>query len=344
MDKNFTLKTDDNSPLYKQLVRNVISAIRSGKLKPGQSLPSMNELAEQLNVSKETVKKAYSILRDTEYITAIQGKGVFVNSPESRQGVRILFLFDKLSAYKEITFNAFVSRIGDKAQCILRFHNQSVDLLRYYLDESLDRYDYYVIAPNFPLDDETQAEVRRQMIRVPYRKLIMVDNWISSVKGNYGAVYQDFEHDVCGVLSGVLEDLRKYRKLNVVTLPSSLYHKPITQSLKSFCKKNGIKAEFHNGLTNASIRKNEVYLLLNGQLTSELNNIAKLSAENKLYIGKDIAIISYNETSICELVLGGLTTVSADFEKMGTLAAQMILDKEMKKIKCDFNIIRRATF
>ena len=45
-----------------------------------------------------------------------------------------------------------------------------------------------------------------------------------------------------------------------------------------------------------------------------------------------------------EIVLDGLTTISADFIQMGRLAAQMILDGKTFKYKCDFKMTRRNSF
>ena len=63
-----------------------------------------------------------------------------------------------------------------------------------------------------------------------------------------------------------------------------------------------------------------------------------------LRIGEDVRIISYNESDMNELVLGGLTTVSADFAEMGRLAAKMILSRRMEKIHCPFRMNKRFTF
>ena len=49
-------------PIYKQIVKVIEKAVREQKLAPGQQVESMNELADRLNISKETVKKAYGIL------------------------------------------------------------------------------------------------------------------------------------------------------------------------------------------------------------------------------------------------------------------------------------------
>jgi len=340
----FKLAKESDAPFYKQIVEFVISEIHNGNAAAGDMLPSMNELSDALGISKETVKKAYSMLRDRGFLEARQGKGVFICDPEDRTTQRILVLFDKMSPYKDITFNAMAARIGGKAQLTIRLHNQSPELLKYYLDESLDKYDYYVITANFPLDEVTQKAVHKQLVRIPNRKLIVLDNWMKELQGNYGAVYQDFDNDIYEGLDSCLEELKKYSRLNVITLPSSLYHKSITNAIKRFCTDKAIPVEFYSHVTDNLIRKGEVYILLNGQLDSDLNDFARAAKRKNIEIGKDIGIISYNDYPINELVLGGLTTVSADFAQMGDLAARMILDKNMEKIKCDFHLVRRATF
>lgn len=338
------LNKDNDMPFYRQIVEIVTNSIRTGDLGVGEMLPSMNELAGTLNISKETVKKAYSILRDLGYIETRQGKGVFVCAPEDRSSQRVLLLFDKLSTYKDILFNSMAARIGGKVQLTIRLHNQSPELLKYYLDESLDRYDYYVVTPHFPLDESTRKMVLKQLLRIPNRKFIMLDNWMKELPGNYGVVYQDFSHDIYEGLQSCLGDLKKLNALNVVTTPSSLYHKDISESIKRFCRDEKIKVSFYSHVSDSIIRKGEVYLLLNGQLDSDLNQFARDAERKSLVIGKDIFIISYNDAPINELVLGGLTTASADFAQMGDLAARMILNKSMDKIKCDFRVVRRATF
>jgi DNA-binding LacI/PurR family transcriptional regulator len=92
------------------------------------------------------------------------------------------------------------------------------------------------------------------------------------------------------------------------------------------------------------IQKQDSFIILNGQLDIELIELIKTAKVKGLIIGKDIGIISYNESPINEIILNGLTTFSTDFKQMGELAAKMILDKSLKKIRCDFNLIKRNTF
>ena len=139
---NIVLETGSKAPIYKQLVEQFEDAIRSGKLAPGEQIPSMNDFALQLGISKETVKKAYGILREKGLLVPQQGKGFYVAEAGDASKPRVLVLFDKLSIYKEVLYNSLAEELGDKADLTILTHNQNLELFTYYLDISLDKYDY----------------------------------------------------------------------------------------------------------------------------------------------------------------------------------------------------------
>ena len=343
MSFQITLETSSKSPIYKQLVEKLEDAIRSGKLQPGEQVPSMNDFAEQLGISKETVKKTYVILREKGLLVPQQGKGFYVSEAHDATKPRVLVLFDKLSIYKEVTFNALAESLGDKADLTILTHNQNLDLFTYYLDSSLDKYDYYVISPHFPLDEKSQAMAQKQISRVPNRKLIMVDHWLQTHPGNYGAVYQDFENDVYEGLKQGLDKLQKTSALKVITLPSSLYGPMICKGVERFCMEFNIPVEFMFSAPE-HVSPNETYLVINSQLDSGLAALARSIKKAGLEVGKDVYIISYNEFDLNEVVLNGLTTISTDFKQMGQTAATMILNRKSWKVHCDFRMTNRNSF
>ena len=344
MSKRILINPGSKIPVYKQLVSQIENNVKSGEYPDGYKLPSMNILSASLDISKETVKKAYSILRNLGFIDAKQGKGYYVSSESLNAKLKILLLFDKLSTYKQILFNSFIEKIGDSAEITIRMHSQNVDLLEYYLNENLDLYDYYVITPHFSLDAPTQKKVLKLLKRIPNRKLILVDRLMSDLPGNYGAVYQDFVNDIYDGLKQGLKTFKNYSKLNVVTLPSSLYAQSIKEGVERFCNDYSIPVENHSSITPEMIRPREAYLVLNSQLDFDLIKLVRLARAKKFKVGKDIGIISYNESPINEIILNGLTSVSTDFCQMGQLVAGMILERKLTKIKCDFHMIRRGTF
>ena len=70
-------------PIYQQIANSFRNDILAGRLKEGEYLPSIRELAKDLRISVITTMKAYEILSEEGYITPAQGKGYYVNSQDS---------------------------------------------------------------------------------------------------------------------------------------------------------------------------------------------------------------------------------------------------------------------
>ena len=70
-------------PIYQQIARQFQEDILSGKLKQGDFLPSIRGLAKELRVSVITTMKAYEELEHQGLVTAMQGKGYYVNAGDS---------------------------------------------------------------------------------------------------------------------------------------------------------------------------------------------------------------------------------------------------------------------
>lgn len=343
MKKKIKVNSTSEIPVYKQLIQSVDNLINEGNYTDGEFLPSMNELSDALEISKETVKKAYSILREKGIIESAHGKGFYITNKGDRK-IKILLLFDKISTYKQVLYGSFSSEIGDNSEISIRLHNQDVGLFEHFIDENLDGFDYYIITPHFPLNSAIQKRAVKALKKIPNRKLILLDHNMQGLSGNFGAVYQDFEKDIIHGLSQATEGLSRFKKLNVVSMPGSMYAPLIEKGIIQFCSVNKVNFEIYKDIKPNKIVKNEAYIILNSQLDLELIELIKIAKTKGCAIGKDIGIISYNESPINEIILDGLTVFSTDFQQMGKLAARMILDKSFKKIKCDFRLVKRNTF
>lgn len=66
---------------YIRIADELIDDVRAGRLKPGDKLPSISQLAATHRVSPSTVKQVYVRLEALRVIWRHQGKGVFVNDP-----------------------------------------------------------------------------------------------------------------------------------------------------------------------------------------------------------------------------------------------------------------------
>ena len=65
-------------PIYEQIVDQIKTLIRDGKLKENDNLPSVRSLAKELKISALTVKKAYDNLEAEGFTVTVHGKGTYV--------------------------------------------------------------------------------------------------------------------------------------------------------------------------------------------------------------------------------------------------------------------------
>jgi len=85
-------------PIYLQIVDQVKDAAASGALQPGEALPSIRPLAEELRVNRNTVAKAYSELESLGVIETLPGRGCFLKENHSalRKEVRRELLIEEI--------------------------------------------------------------------------------------------------------------------------------------------------------------------------------------------------------------------------------------------------------
>jgi len=79
----FQLNFKSGKAVYQQLVDQVKVAAAAGAMQPGEALPGIRPLAEQLRVNRNTVAKAYTELESQGIIETVAGKGCFVRDQGS---------------------------------------------------------------------------------------------------------------------------------------------------------------------------------------------------------------------------------------------------------------------
>jgi len=75
-----TLDAADATPLYAQIERGLRAAIAAGRLKPGDQLPTVRELAVDLKVNANTIARVYSELERAGVFETRRGVGTFVRA------------------------------------------------------------------------------------------------------------------------------------------------------------------------------------------------------------------------------------------------------------------------
>ncbi len=86
-------------PIYEQIARQIKAQIISGELLEGQPLPSIRRLAQDLQISVITTKRAYDELEREGFINTVGGKGTFVavQNPELLREKKMKIVEEKLA-------------------------------------------------------------------------------------------------------------------------------------------------------------------------------------------------------------------------------------------------------
>ncbi len=92
------LNFKSGKPVYVQVVDQIKSAAASGALKPGEALPSIRPLAEELRVNRNTIAKAYGELESQGVIESRHGKGCFLSENHSplKKDIRRKMLIEEI--------------------------------------------------------------------------------------------------------------------------------------------------------------------------------------------------------------------------------------------------------
>ncbi len=341
--KKIRIDSESRIPKYRQIVNIIIEDIKKGSLTVGQRVPSINEISEEFYLSRDTVEKAYNYLKEKQIIVSAKGKGYYVARTLLPSRISILFLINKLSSYKLRIYNSFVDSMGSNAKVDLNIYYCDPKLFLNTLKENTGRYDYYVVMAHFKdehlMHQSASPEVLEALRDIPEDKLILVDNYLPELKRDVASIYQDFKMDIYDALSEGKDLLRKYEKLILVYPQKTVYPYPleILQGFQKFCADSGFSFEVLEEIYNdMELQARDAYIIIE---ESDLVNMVKQARDKNLKPGKDIGIISYNDTPLKDLL--GITVISTDFKLMGETASYMILKKKKEVVKNVFRFINR---
>ena len=83
-----TVDLEDPVPLFAQLIGQIKAAVLSDKLAPGDALPSIRQLANDLELNSKTVAKAYRLLERDSVIQTKGYRGTFIH-PDAKANSRV---------------------------------------------------------------------------------------------------------------------------------------------------------------------------------------------------------------------------------------------------------------
>lgn len=328
--KIINIQENSGIPKYKQIITSIEKQIQNGALKKDDKLPSINKVALEFNLSRDTILLAYDNLKKRGIIYAIFGKGYYIRSSEIDIKQRVFLLFDELNSFKEDLFNSFLLHMGKEAQIDIFFHHFNEKVFEKHITESNGNYTKYVIMPT-SLKNATSC-----IAELPEKEVYILDQTNEDLK-QYPAVYQNFRKNIYNGLEKGKLRLKKYKKL-ILIFPGFREPVGIKEGFLLFADTYNFDNEVITEFKNRSIQKGEVYIIPNDR---DLVSVIEKSKTQQMELGKDFGIISYNETPLKKVVENGITTISTDFEAMGKIIAQMTSNSKKIQIENKSDLIIR---
>lgn len=309
---DFQLNIDSISGQTKlqQLVHSIIEAVSNGTLKTGDVLPSVNQLSSESGFSRDTVFKAYRILKKRGIIEATPQKGYFVAS----ESVKVFMLLDDFSAFKEQLYQSFRMNLPENVSVDLLFHHYNKSVFRQLIQNSIGRYSMYIVM------NISHESIDPVLKKIDPKKLLILD--MGNPDANMNFLLQDFDEVVVNCLSQGLNEIQKYREFILIYSEKKTPHPAKTvAAFKRFCNTNSINHRVAEKFNEKQLKAGQVYLAIKD---SDLVEIIKAGFRKGFQLGNDFGVISYNDTPMKEITGGGITVISTDFGLMGEKAAAFV--------------------
>ena len=306
------IQPDSSVPKFQQLVDIIVDGVSDGRLSPGDILPSVNHIYYETGLARGTIVKALDELKRRGIVESVPNKGYFV----ARENPRVLLLLDTLRPFKQVIYDGIRDYLPENVEVNMFFHHYNIKLMEEILQGAAGRYSAYIVMA------WEHPEIKNLLSKVDPNKVVIFD-YVNPSWGDFSYVIQEFEQSLFNNLKTLLSEIQKYDSFTFVC-PESANHPVVAKNaFIQFCETYNVKGSVSDDLGN-NIKK-RAFLVVDDKHLIEL---VQRTREAGFKTGRDIGIISFNDYAMEEVLEGGITVISPDFDKMAKLIANSINNRE----------------
>ena len=326
---SFNINHQSDIPKYQQIVDVINNAIGKNILKKGGVLPSVNRICKINQLSRDTVFKAYSILKENGVIESVPNKGYYV----ANETKKVLLLLDTFKAYKEVLYHSFINNLPGNIITDVQFHHYNIDNFRTIINNSIGKYYKYIVM-NF--DDDNIPEI---ISKISNDKLLLIDwNVHSNSENNY--LFQDFGKSFFRSLEGATGLFGKYKEIHLLYPSFTNHPKEIITFFKKYCKAFNFYFKIITDSNEFNIEKNIAYISVSDRM---LGMFLEQCRNKNFEPGVEVGFLSYNETPMKKFIYKGISVISTNFSELGTKAAEFITQEKPMQSYIETQLIIRES-
>lgn len=311
---------------YESLIKSIKAKIESGKLAPGEKIPSEPQISKELNLSRNTIRQALKELELKGYLYRVQGKGTFVASRSAKKSNKIaLVLYDLNYAVHPFT-GEMIKGIGE----ILAKDGYALEILatgdfESFNDELMDnsRYAGFIVAAQ-----QIERENIANMIvsDIPF---VMAKNYIPGLKINATL----FNYEKAGYMAARHLLSLKQTKIALLNAGNTSISTEFTNGVKRAFKENAVELNENNIFNIAfepeNISRHIDNLAVYSGIISFDDNIAfQIITKLKdlgVKVPDDISVIGCNDIQAASTFSPTLSTIRLPIIELGRISASKLL-------------------
>lgn len=333
IDKISLLEGLTNMTKQEKIVKGISDSIIEDHLKIGDILPSVNELSQKLGFARETVVKAYKVLKARGIIHSKQGIGYFVSNNDVGQKLKIALILYGFQTFQQDFYNKFRKTLGSQYQIDVFFHHNNLQMYKSILTSTKLNYGKYVVAPI------QNPEALAALKELPKEKILIIDRY-QYLDEQVSHISQEFEISLSLVFDELKHRILAFKRIILYYRDDADYPIGIYLAFTKFCRENNLTPEVYPEFEENHVKKNSFFFTIGD---TDLWLLLKDAKEKNIKLGTEIGILSHNDSPVKEIVEGGITTFSSDFKKMAEKAANSITNKKPIKEIIPCLLIRRQS-
>lgn len=315
---HFKINPDGSTSKTQQIVNSVTEAIDRKAIRRGQMLPSIRNVCSVLSLSRETVCKAYGELKSRGIVESVPGKGYFVSTESIHHQSNIMLLLSAFRDDQKVLYNSFIQSLPEHAKADIFFHHYNIDVFESLILDHFGKYNFYIIKPfNHP-------QIPNILKRIEPDKILILDRH-DLLENRYASICQDFEDGMYRCLEEGTVLIRKYDALNLIYPENCMHPQECVRGFTRFCRDKAIEYKVISRVQPEHIQAGQAYLTI---FDDDLVSILDTARQRQYRLGRDIGVISYNDTPLKPFIADGITVISTDFRQMGKVAATFVGSKE----------------
>ncbi len=173
MIKKFRIKSDWRLGKVKHIVNEVKKMIHKGKLCGNEQMPSINSFSRQYHVSRDTVEKAYSILKKEGYLASIKGIGYFVE-PRLEKDFKVLFILNEFNSDQSKKHENLFFELSGMINIDLCVYHNNLETFDNIIRDNYNSYNYYYLILPRSIPPVKQRKIDDIIDRIPDTKRLVL--------------------------------------------------------------------------------------------------------------------------------------------------------------------------